>query len=116
MANIYNTAGYMQAGYAGKYLQAYTTVSGYSSGWSYDKRKAGMWRLPSLGELGLIYANKKAINAALSLIGGTRLTESWYWSCTEYSSYYAWGLTLSYGNVTTGYKDGQYRVRPVCAF
>lgn len=116
MANIYNTAGYMQAGYAGKYLQAYTTVSGYSSGWSYDKRKAGMWRLPSLGELGLIYANKKAINAALSLIGGTRLTESWYWSCTEYASNYAWGLGLSDGGVLNRYKSLQRSVRPVCAF
>ena len=80
---------------------------------------AGRWWLPSLGELMMIYANMRKINYALSLINGaTQLAETWYWSSTEYSTTYAWGLTLSdgsaYGWLTKA--TNQYRVRPVSAF
>ena len=116
MAKIYATSGYMGEDYAPYWLSQYTTVDGYSSGWSYDNRKAGMWRLPTLGELTLIYANKKAINAAMDLIGGTRLQETWYWSCTEWSEIHAWFLYLIDGTVYYNNKYIGTRVRPVCAF
>ena len=79
---------------------------------------AGRWWLPSLGELMMIYANMRKINYALSLINGaTLLDATWYWSSTEYSATYVWGLHLSYGSATYGAKaTTRYWVRPVSAF
>lgn len=79
---------------------------------------AGRWWLPSLGELMMIYANMRKINYALSLINGaTQLDETAYWSSTEYSAPYAWGLYLDDGGAYASPKATyQYRVRPVSAF
>ena len=79
---------------------------------------AGRWWLPSLGELMMIYANMRKINYALSLINvATKLSETAYWSSTEYSAVHAWSLGLSDGSAFTGAKAAsQYRVRPVSAF
>ena len=80
---------------------------------------AGKWWLPSLGEMMMIYANMRKINYALSLINGaTQLTESAYWTSTEASAPFAWGLTLSTGTATTGSAkaSSQRYVRAVSAF
>lgn len=71
-----------------------------------------------MGELMTIYANMRKINYALSLIeGATQLTETWYWSSTEYSATYAWNLSLSSGAASNDAKaTGKYRVRAVSAF
>ncbi len=101
------------AAYAPGFCNQYSRVNANGKGLT-----AGRWWLPSLGELMMIYANMHKINYALSLIeGATQLAETWYWSSTEYSATYAWGLNL--GN---GYAGGttkaayQGRVRPVSAF
>ena len=80
--------------------------------------KAGAWWLPSLGELYLMFANYTKINYALSKISGaTLLSETAYWSCTEYSATGAWLLFFSNGNQSTSTKSAyQLRVRPVSAF
>ena len=103
-----NTASYAP-GFCAKYSRTNANGKGLT---------AGMWWLPSLGELFCIYANMRKINYALSLINGaTQLAETWYWSSTEYSATYAWNLNLNYGSAYNGtkaaYKD---RVRPVSAF
>lgn len=79
---------------------------------------AGRWWLPSLGELMMIYANMRKINYALSLINGaTQLAETAYWSSTESSATYAWGLYLNDGTANSYTKaTTQHRVRPVSAF
>lgn len=79
---------------------------------------AGRWWLPSLGELMMIYANKRKINYALSLINGaTQLAENVYWSSTESNADYAWHLYLNDGNMGANIKASyQSRVRPVSAF
>jgi hypothetical protein len=66
----------------------------------------------------MIYANKYKINYALSLISGaTQLSESWYWSSTEYSATAAWSLSLSNGYAGNFTKaTNPYRVRAVSAF
>lgn len=73
--------------------------------------------IPSLGELYLIYLHKYKINKALSYVYGKQIADEWYWSSTELSANYAWGLSLSGGlqgsNPKTSY---QPRVRPVSAF
>jgi len=80
---------------------------------------AGKWWLPSEGELIMIYANMRKINYALSKISGaTQLAEDWYWSSTEYSASYAWGLYLSDGYAGYWYAKASIRcrVRAVSAF
>lgn len=101
------------ASYAPGFCAAYSRVNANGQGMT-----AGRWWLPSLGELLCIYANMRKINYALSLIeGATQLTESWYWSSTEYSATYAWFLYLSYGNAYSYTKaTDKGRVRAVSAF
>lgn len=72
--------------------------------------------IPTLAELYLICLNRKAINAAMRFVGGQELA-GWYWSSTEYSATYAWGLYLNYGHAD-GYTKATdtHRVRPVSAF
>ena len=79
---------------------------------------AGLWWLPSLGELMMIYANMRKINYALSLVhGATQLSETWYWSSTEYSGNNAWGMYLGGGTVSSNIKaTNQFSVRPVSEF
>ena len=79
---------------------------------------AGKWWLPSLGEMMMIYANMTKINYALSLIeGATLLQETAYWTSTECSAAYAWGLYLSNGGMYAYTKASYtFRVRPVSAF
>ena len=72
--------------------------------------------IPTLAELYLICLNRKAINAAMRFVGGQELA-GWYWSSTEYSATYAWGLNLSNGGAFINTKATDTgRVRPVSAF
>lgn len=73
--------------------------------------------IPSLGELYFILAHFTQINAALEAVGGEPLRNDWYWSSTQYSATYAWGLYLSYGSALNPTKASNHlRVRPVSAF
>ena len=80
---------------------------------------AGKWWLPSLGEMMMIYANMTKVNYALSLISGaTQLVEDAYWTSTEASATYAWGLYI-YDGVANGggtKASDQRCVRAVSAF
>lgn len=86
-------------------------------------RKSGMldfelkdeeW-LPSVGEIYLIFINKKRINEALAYVGGDKL-KCWHWSVTEYSATCAWGLSFSSGYLFNFSKGSTGSVRAVCAF
>ena len=73
--------------------------------------------IPSLGEMYLIYLNRKALNQALELIGSDPIKDDWYWTSTELSATYAWLLILSSGRAFSGTKASTtLRVRPVSAF
>lgn len=76
------------------------------------------WYIPSLGELYRIFINKKAINAALEFAKGDKLQDRWYWTSTERSATYAWGLYLNDGNTDRWYTKASNtgRVRAVSAF
>lgn len=99
--------------YAPGYCSQYSTanVNGHGLG-------AGKWWLPSLGELMMICANMSKINYALSLINGaTQLSDTWYWSSTENSAIYAWGLYFGDSSANNHFKATyQFRVRAVSAF
>lgn len=80
---------------------------------------AGGWWLPSIAELLTIWKHKYAINLCLSVISGaSQLTESWYWSSTEFSATYAWYLNLLDGYLAYWYDKVHYSfyVRAVAAF
>lgn len=73
-------------------------------------------RCPTIDELTGIFLNKEKINAALKAANLPELKESWYWSSTEFSSNYAWGLWMDDGFRDYYYKGNKYSyVRPVLA-
>ena len=74
--------------------------------------------IPSVAELYLIYLNKRSINAAIELSGGSRIKDGWYWTSTEHSATGAWNLTLGGGDLYYwGAKVANSRyVRAVAAF
>lgn len=81
------------------------------------KLEEGEW-IPSIAELYLIYLNKRSVNAAIELSGGSRIQDGWYWSSTEQSAANAWDLGLSDGYLfgwDTKVSDSTY-VRAVAAF
>lgn len=55
--------------------------------------------LPSVAELYLIYFNKRAINAAIRLAGGSPIQNGWYWTSSQFSATYAWHLSLGDGGL-----------------
>ena len=68
-----------------------------------------------------LYNAKSYVNASLSLTassGAKTLTESYYWSSTEYNSNGAWELRMSDGTRYdyTKYYNYNIYVRPVLAF
>ena len=74
--------------------------------------------IPSKEDWMAIAENFDAVNKALIKAGGEPLKKSWYWSSSEYSSYYAWGSYLG-GSYGLGYYGKYYYshyVRPVLAF
>lgn len=72
-------------------------------------------RCPTIDELTGIYLNKDKINASLKAAGLPELKESWYWSSTEYSRFYAWDLWMDDGTRYNLYKTNTRYVRPVLA-
>lgn len=73
--------------------------------------------IPSLGEMLFVFLNRKAINEALEAVGGTPIDGVWYWTSTEGSATYAWGLYLYSGGADSSTKaSGANRVRAVSAF
>ena len=91
----------------------------------------GQWYLPAIGELMEMYGidaanmtggtgmtgvngeNKTAINDALTTLKGlgvdcTTLTNSYYWSSSEYTNYASWGLSMPYGNRSGSIKTNYY--------
>lgn len=73
-------------------------------------------RLPMKHELKFIVDNLKLINIMLKLAGAKPLKREYYWSSSEYSSYYAWTANLNYSSLLNYYKYSKdIYVRPVLA-
>ena len=67
------------------------------------------WYLPSLGELQLMYSNLRVQG-----IGG--FSNTWYWSSSQGSPNFAWGMNFENGNVINDNKYHNFLVRAVRAF
>ncbi|MBQ8871102.1 MAG: hypothetical protein IJ019_07000 [Alphaproteobacteria bacterium] len=99
---------------------------------------AGNWYLPAIGELALLYGTdvskmtsgsgtsgatgttKTIVNNTLTALANKGvdakvLTNNYYWSSVEYSSYYSWYLGIGYGLRYTSFRDVYY-VRVALAF
>ena len=81
------------------------------------------WWLPTMGDLALIHRYFETINLALLRIRNAGkqnvdlLQRAHYWSCVEFSGYYAWFLRFDAGFRNFHGKVGNsIRVRPVTAF
>ena len=72
--------------------------------------------IPALGVLNIIAHLRDEINNALDYIGKPKLADTWYWSSTEYSLYYAWLVYFGNGGTNIHGKFGAYAVRAVAAF
>lgn len=74
------------------------------------------WYLPSIGQLMLIFANNIAINDCLNAINNLQLSTSGWWSSTQSTATYMWGLSGSNGNVLSNYRNNSFVVRAVAAY
>lgn len=72
--------------------------------------------IPSAGELYLMYALKRKLDAALTYIGQEPFADEWYWSCSVRSATHAWLVYFDYGGLGYSDKTNEGRVRPVSAF
>ena len=72
--------------------------------------------IPALGVLNIIAHLREALNEALEYVGGAALSDTWYWSSTEYNPGNAWGVVFSNGDTYGSSKSGGYAVRAVAAF
>ena len=91
-----------------------TSGAGYSCA-NYTFPNGSKGYLPALGEWNIAFQNKSAINAAMTLIGGTALGSNDYWSSTQHSANNAWTLYWSYGYTNYNYKGSTYAVRAFSA-
>jgi hypothetical protein len=75
------------------------------------------WYLPSIQELNMLWNNYYTVNRALSQISGaTQLSNSVYWSSSEFTNYLACGFNFYYGYTLDYNKSNTYCVRAVRAF
>ena len=112
------------AGYIDNYLDAVADWNGKAN--TEHLKKIGLnpnialpdgWYIPSLGEMYLVFLNRRAINDALEYVGGKTIDGYWYWTSTESSAAYAWYLYLIGGGANDYTKaSGTTRVRAVSAF
>ena len=116
-----NTTAILNCGSSCGSTPAATATNSYEpSGCSKDFCKKTKWFLPSMRDLITLYDAKSYVNASLSLTassGATTLTESYYWSSTEFSSDYAWILNVHSGfRGSYGKSYNNIYVRPVVKY
>ena len=116
-----NTTAILNCGSSCGTTPAATATNSYEpSGCSKDFCKKTKWFLPSMRDLITLYNAKSYVNASLSLTassGAKTLTESYYWSSTEFSSDYAWILNVHSGfRGSYGKSYNNIYVRPVVKY
>ena len=85
----------------------------YCANYTFPNNKKGY--LGAFGEWKDVYNNKTEINNMLSLIGGTTLKNSTYWTSTQRDRYNSWKYDIYYGYPGTSYKYiSDYYTRPFC--
>ncbi len=94
--------------------------SQYFDAFEWCQAKGSSWYLPALDELVQIYNNIDKLNSSLSQYGTAISWDNDYWSSTERVDYepefYAWSVSMYYGNTLNFNKNFYYYVRAVSAF
>lgn len=97
------------AGYANTQLMLATDTSGAGfscANFTFPNGDKGY--LPALGELNEAYLNKSAIDSAMTLIGGTKMS-GYFWSSTQNFASASWTLFWRNGDTLGDYKStGNY--------
>lgn len=99
--------------YAAGFCTRYSRLNANGVGQS-----AGLWWLPSLGEMMMIAANRYKINYALSLIdGAVQMKDDIYWTSSEGNNDRVWYIQFMTGAMSHYPKATySYNVRPVTSF
>lgn len=82
------------------------TAAGDCAAYTFPNGKTGY--LGAAGEWQVARQNKEDLNSALTLIGGTTMKESYYWTSTEYSSGSAWYQSFGSRSFLGYYGKGSY--------
>jgi hypothetical protein len=101
---IISVYGPIETSYAAGLARAYTG-GGYTD-----------WFLPSKDELNKMYLNMATINTTAAANSGSNFSTNYYWSSTEYITYFAWLQEFINGNQDGGNKSYSFDVRAVRAF
>jgi hypothetical protein len=101
---IISVQGATETSYAAGLARAYTG-GGYTD-----------WFLPSKDELNKMYLNMATINTTAAANSGSNFSTNYYWSSTEYITYFAWLQEFINGNQDGGNKSYSFDVRAVRAF
>lgn len=93
-------------------VSKYRAGTNYAAGWcqnfSFENGKEGY--LGACGEWREAYNNKAEIDACMSLIGGTAITSSYYWTSSQYNAANAWTSAWT-GSMSNNIKNRTYFVR-----
>ena len=93
-------------------VSKYRAGTNYAAGWcqnfSFKNGKEGY--LGACGEWWEAHNNKAEIDACMSLIGGTAITSSYYWTSSQYNNTIAWTLGWT-SSVNSNTKNRTYFVR-----
>ena len=73
-------------------------------------------QLPTVEEWHEIRRHRNVINEILASKGGDIITAAHFWSCTEYSQNFAWGVNFGSGYTPYNGKYNDFYVRPLAAF
>lgn len=71
--------------------------------------------LGASGEWKAAYDNKTKVNSAMSLIGGTAINTSYYWTSTQYNNIYSWEFGWNGGYLSNSSKYYMNYVRAFCS-
>jgi hypothetical protein len=75
------------------------------------------WYLPSIDELSILWHNRYYVNETARAVSSTLLSNSQYWSSTEYNAIYAFSFKFNFGDAFHYYyKTTSCNVRAVRAF
>lgn len=98
--------GYTESGVIG------APAAEYCASYTFPNGKTGY--LGAVGEWKAACDNKTKVDSAMSLIGGTAIDTSDYWTSTQHDHNYSWQFNWKYGGIGYNSKRGKYRVRALC--
>jgi len=103
---------------AGTNYPAFNYANTYGSTYCSETNFTNGWYLPSFAELYALYKNRTVLDSGLTVAGGTKFRDNWYWSSSQCSntSDVAWYVDFRDGAVSSYHKSVNNYVRVIRAF